>query len=352
MRILYHTTYDKGVGADRWIVDGYRAAFTELGHTFFTTESERHPLADTLLRSHPDLFIISLHELAAALEGVFDLIEERRLSGMRLMVFVDDTFRSSIGTVRVVRERRLEPVYFGYYAPELMKGFESETGEMYHLIPLAAHHRLHVPGTRRREYDADIAFIGNRLPTKESMFRKLLLPLMRRYRVRIYGPGWTMRDKIFRLVSGLGRKAKLLPLADWANEKRVSVPPEAERDVYASAKICLNIHEYYPDGRSKNYSNEREFKIPACGGFELTDSVLGIERFFTPDKEIVVARDEADWFRKIDFYLMHDAERRAIQVRGTARARREHTYFNRARLLLELAGFSPGKRGQAPSRAT
>jgi spore maturation protein CgeB len=86
--------------------------------------------------------------------------------------------------------------------------------------------------------------------------------------------------------------------------------------------------------------NERTFKIPACGGFEICDFVPPLRRYFT-EEEMVMADDKRgdwvkDWFRKVDYYLAHDDERKKIQEKSTVRALRDHTYLQRVDYLLQL----------------
>ncbi len=337
-KILFYTTYDNGLGADRWIIQGYRDAFSDLGHEFLTTESERQPLEQKLRAARPDVFVAPVGDLAARGNNFLDVLRETRAAGTKNFFFVDTYFRDNLDFIKQLERDRLVHIYFGYYAPEIMPSFEEITGRKYHQIPLAANGKLHFPVPPDPAHEADISFIGNRLPTKEKAFGQLLFPLFRKYRVKVYGPGWTAKDKALRLLSGIGRKSRFFGLADWANGKRITVSPEDERKVYSSSKICINIHEYFPSGQSKNFSNEREFKIPACGGFQITDKIVGIERFFAPGNEIVVAENPADWFPKIDFYMKNGAERRRIRENGARRALRDHTYLQRAKTILELSG--------------
>ena len=76
--------------------------------------------------------------------------------------------------------------------------------------------------------------------------------------------------------------------------------------------------------------------MPACGGFQLSANVVGLERFFAPDREIVIAGSVDDWFRHVDYYMTHEAERKGIQDAGTARALADHTYHNRVAQVLQI----------------
>ena len=81
---------------------------------------------------------------------------------------------------------------------------------------------------------------------------------------------------------------------------------------------------------------EREFKVPACGGFEISDYVPGMDRYFDLGKEIVAVRSPEEWFAKIDHYPRHEGERKQIQEAGTGRVLREHTYAHRVKQLLDM----------------
>lgn len=43
-----------------------------------------------------------------------------------------------------------------------------------------------------------------------------------------------------------------------------------------------------------------------------------------------------EWFRKIEYYLSHEEERRRIQGKGTDRALRDHTFHNRLEQIQKL----------------
>ena len=104
----------------------------------------------------------------------------------------------------------------------------------------------------------------------------------------------------------------------------------------------MNLHEYYKNGAPKNFPIEREFKIPASGGFQISDYCLGMERYFetTIREEVVVAQNKEDWFNQFAYYLApipsHEERRKTIQKAGTERVLREHTYQHRVKQLLSL----------------
>ncbi|MEK7093762.1 MAG: glycosyltransferase, partial [Patescibacteria group bacterium] len=323
-----------GMGADRWVVTGFRDAFESAGHKadFFT---EKDNLRGKLETFRPDIFITNI-DIFRLDPKAADHIKAAKTKGLKVLFNAGENFLEHATRFRSLTTEGIADMFYTTYADEVMAGFEALVGRPAILIPLAANSKIHFPVSPDTRYAADISFIGARLKTKEHIFRNVLLPLRKKYRVDIYGPGWTTKDKILRALSGFGRRTKLFGLADWANQKRISVPLELERVIYSSSKICLNIHEYYPEGHSKNLSNEREFKIPACGGFQISDAVLGLERFFIPDKEIVISRDASELISKIEYYVSHDAEREAVRKAGIERAVRFHTYDARVVQIMDI----------------
>ena len=322
MRILNQVNYIGGVGADWWIGSGFRDAFEDAGHEFFW-----YTAAD------------DLSELTPAKLPVF---LKARAQGVKIVMRVDAFFDREPFMRAALIEQDPAHVYFGEVEGSNMDKFQALTGKPYVIIANAAHHRHHFPTAPVVKYDCDIVFMGAWLPDKREAFAKLLAPLTSKYRVKIYGPNWTIQDKALRSLGYLARRAGWPGLSQKLQRFRISVPVTEENQLYSSAKVCLNLHER---GATLNelphlILNERTFRIPACGGFELCDFVPPLRRYFTED-EMVMADDRRgdwvkDWFEKIEYYLHHDAERKRIQAAGTARALRDHTYKNRVAQLLDL----------------
>ena len=110
---------------------------------------------------------------------------------------------------------------------------------------------------------------------------------------------------------------------------------EDERKIYSASKICINVHEDY----QKEFGgdcNERVYKILLAKGFEITDNVACIKKYFKEEKEIIIAKDKNDWFKKIDYYMQHPEERKRIAEAGYTKVLKEHTYHNRINKIIEI----------------
>jgi spore maturation protein CgeB len=339
MKVLYTVSNPYGLGADRWIWEGYKDAFEQEGHEFFTL-SEFDDFKKTVLQVKPNLFLLDFAFFERFASDVApEFFAQIKKEGTKIFCLAD------VGIDKEVQqEGRIEffkkylpffDICYSNYAPETTGRFQELFGVPMHFIPHAANTKYYFPDSPGPKFSCDIAFVGSFYTQKREQYEKLLFPLFRKYKVLIYGAGWTKRDRILRLVGGLARRAKLAPLAKLISRQRILLSPDEERKLYASAKICVNIHEYYKDGTVKGFSNEREFKVPASGGFQLSDYIPGIERYFKLGEEIVVAKSPEEWFSKIDYYLTHEKERKEIQQRGTERVLNEHTYRHRVRQMME-----------------
>lgn len=340
MKILYTVSNPYGLGADRWIWEGYRDAFLAEGHEFFTL-SEFDDFKKTAQQVAPDLLLLDFCFFERfAFSVPQDFFSQLKQKGTKIFCLTDvGVDREVPQEERIALFRKYLPFFdvcYSNYAPEETKGFEERFGKPLHFVPHAANTKYYFPDTRDPKFSCDIAFVGSFYTQKREQYDKLLFPLLKKYRVCLYGAGWTRRDRVLRLASGVARKLKLSSLARLLSKQRIVLSPDEERKLYASSKICVNIHEYYRDGTCKGFSNEREFKVPASGGFQITDYIPGMERYFDLEREIVAVKTPEDWFQKVDYYLTHERERKDIQERGTARVLREHTYRHRVRQLLGL----------------
>src|SRR3989344_5423364 len=340
MKILNQVNYIGGLGADWWIGSGFKDAFEDAGHQFFWYTAA-DDLEARMREVKPDILFTSQGELA---KGIRRVCLDARRRGVKIVMRVDAFFGDNPIMRDALAKEDPADIYFGEVEGSRMDIFKKTTGKPYVIIANAAHHRHHFPTEPVSKYACDIVFLGARLPDKREAFTKLLFPLMKKYRVQVYGPNWTLKDNALRSLGFIARKVGAPGLSERLQRLRLTIPVDEENQLYSSAKICINIHERGENMRTLRHLilNERTFKIPACGGFEICDFVPPVRNYFT-EEEMVMADDAngdwiADWFRKIDYYMHHDEERKKIQSAGTTRALRDHTYRNRVAQLLSLLG--------------
>jgi spore maturation protein CgeB len=83
----------------------------------------------------------------------------------------------------------------------------------------------------------------------------------------------------------------------------------------------------------------RNFEVPGCGGFFLTDYVKGLEEFYQPDGDIVCYRSTDELIEKIHYYLSHEEERNRIASNGYKVTMERHTYVHRFNHLFREMGL-------------
>jgi hypothetical protein len=160
---------------------------------------------------------------------------------------------------------------------------------------------------RDQESRFDIIFIGNSRQHRGGELRPAIANLLearrasgRRWRIGIWGKFWE---------GHVPRK--------WIQGQSASA--EAAARLYRSAKIVLNDH--HPDMKSQGFLNERTFVIGACGGFQISDHVKGME-----DEPVVFYDTPADFRKQIEFYLANPEERKQKAEALREKVLQEHTF--------------------------
>lgn len=158
----------------------------------------------------------------------------------------------------------------------------------------------------------DVAFLGNRLPDRESRVEELFLhaaELAPESRFLLGGEGWS--DK---------------PMP--RNVRYIGHVPTAEHNrVNCSAGMVMNINRASM-AQSGFSPPTRVFEVAGAGTCLLCDDWPGIDDCFEPGKEILVVRTAQDVVNALATY--DAADRRRIGDAFHARALRDHTYAQRA----------------------
>lgn len=171
----------------------------------------------------------------------------------------------------------------------------------------------HHPVPADPELACDLAFVGNRLPDRERRVEQFF------FRAAELAPELSF------LLGGEGWAGKRMP----PNVRRIGHVGTGDHNrVNCSARIVLNINR--ESMADVGFSPPtRVFEAAGAGACLITDAWEGVETFFAPGNEILVARSADD----IVHILRNIAPQRARAVGEAMRARalREHTYSLRAR---------------------
>ncbi|HEX7048988.1 MAG TPA: glycosyltransferase [Longimicrobiales bacterium] len=172
---------------------------------------------------------------------------------------------------------------------------------------------VHRPVPPDPELACDLVFMGNRLPDRERRVEAFFFDVAERlpeHRFILGGNGWEGK--------------RLPPNVRWIGH----VPTARHNVLNCSARLVLNIHR---EAMAQNgYSPAtRLFEAAGAGACQVTDAWPGIERFFEPGREVLVAGSPDDVVRYI--HDVDPARARTIGRAARTRALRDHDYAGRAR---------------------
>lgn len=345
MRILYHVFIPNTIYAGRSIYQGYKNAFNDLGHSFKLVGVDSD-LENEINNYCPDILFTFLGTVSFKFINPA-LIKKIKKRGVKVFVNIS-SWNSPFNKSRLNESASLSKIpkiagminsgEFGdiyYNACEQddprMDGFFKSTNLHYYTIPLAADKILNYPQYSGK-YNSGISYVGTNLPGKREYFRNNLFPLRNKYNLNIYGQDWSTKDKIVGVINKAGWYFNI-PLLK--NIQKPFLKLEDERKIYSSSVISINIHEKY-QLEMGGECNERTFKIPLCGGFEVCDNVACIKKYFKIGSELIIAKNKKEFLEMVEYYYRNPEKRIPIIEAGRKRVLADHTYHNRAKRLIEI----------------
>ena len=170
----------------------------------------------------------------------------------------------------------------------------------------------HFPVAPDARFEADLAFLGNRLPDREARVESFFLAPaaeLPERRFLLGGSGW--HDK------PMSSNIRYLGHVGTRDHNAFNVTPMA----------VLNISR---DSMAENGFSPatRVFEAAGAGACLVTDAWVGLELFLKPEEEVLVARDGKD----VAAIMAALTPERAAEIgrRAMERVLREHTYSHRA----------------------
>ena len=340
---IFNGPYADGPGAIRWIVASWAEGFRRRGYEFSTCDDPSR-LKAQIEANPPTILYCDIVATPIENPAFREVLSQARKRGTKIALNVFwPLFAQPPARAQALIDHDVADLYCGEREPDSMEAFERDTGKRYVTMPQSANPLYHFPGPYSKRFAYDVVFLGAKLPHKRWFNENIIGALQKRFNVGVFGTGWTLRDNSLRALSKASRMMHCRPLARTFDKFRFAVSDADENSLYASAKISVNFHEREPDNSQPHHIvNQRTFKIAACGGFQLIDPVKGLPKYFNSDEIVTAGFSSEEWVQKVEYYLTHEAERKAIQERATARALREHMAPNRVDLMEKLLGISGG----------
>ncbi|MGF7147293.1 spore maturation protein CgeB [Sphingomonas zeicaulis] len=171
--------------------------------------------------------------------------------------------------------------------------------------------RTHHPVESDPRFSSDLAFLGNRLPDRESRVEEFFLK-----------PAAMLADRQF-LIGGNGWESKVMP----ENVRHLGHVYTKEHNAFNVTPLAvLNVAR--DSMANVGFSPAtRVFEAAGAGACLITDEWEGIEQFLKPDEEVLVARDGQDVADLLA--SLTPLKARMIGEAALARVRADHTYVLR-----------------------
>ena len=185
---------------------------------------------------------------------------------------------------------------------------------IYNALDPTTHHRV-APDPR---FEADLGFLGNRLPDREARVDAFFLraaAALPRYRFLLGGSGWNDKP-LPASVSYVGH-------VYTADHNAFNCTPRAVLNV---SRESMARYGYSPA--------TRVFEAAGAAACLITDAWEGVELFLEPDAEVLVARDGEEVAHHVQ--SLDEARARSIGEAAYRRVLAQHTYAHRAAQLEAL----------------
>jgi spore maturation protein CgeB len=190
---------------------------------------------------------------------------------------------------------------------------------VYNALDPATHH----PVQRRDAFDADLSFLGNRLPDREARVEEFFL------RAAQFAPGHHF------LLGGAGWDDRPLP----PNVRYVGHVYTADHNAFnTTARTVLNISRESMAANGWSPAT-RVFEAAGAGACLTTDAWEGIDYFLEPGTEVLVAHGGDEVAEIVN--TLTESRARAIGTAALRRVLAEHTYAHRASQVHAILGGSP-----------
>ncbi|HWE00833.1 MAG TPA: glycosyltransferase [Tepidisphaeraceae bacterium] len=269
--------------------------------------------------------------------GVFDTLLEEAVLDLKtsntLIAFWDVDAPATLDRVQANAAdpflpliRRYDIVFTYGGGNPVIRAYESlgarQCVPIYNAVDPSIHHRA-ITDSR---FAGDLGFLGNRMPDRETRVEEFFL-----------APARLLPGHRF-LIGGNGWKERALP-SNVTNVGHVFTRDHNAFNCTPLAMLNVNRQSMARYGFSPA---TRVFEAAGAGACTITDSFEGVEMFFEPGAEILVARngeEVAECLKSLTSKKAH-----AIGDAALCRALAEHTYEQRAEKVEEALGIIPAAR--------
>lgn len=289
-------------------------------------EGMNRKLLDLVRNEKPELVFFVPHTD----QFIPEIVDEIGRHTVTLGYFFDDIWR--------IKYSRFWARHFRYITTSDVNGVKKFREEGFNNVifsPFACNHRFFCRKEMPLLYE--VSFVGQYHPYREWYITALNRAGIK---VRVWGQGWpggALRSQAMVDVFNQSRiNLNLSNSFSW--DVRYLITPF--RPLKTSLRVWLGavrVFSRQSDMKVVEMVKGRHFEINACGGFQLSCYVEGLERYYAIGKEIALYTSIEDMIGKIRYYLKHEDECEEIALRAHERTLKDHTANQRLREIIARA---------------
>jgi spore maturation protein CgeB len=280
-------------------------------------ESMNQALLETITRECPSVTIV----VPYTDQLIPEVMDEINRHTITVGYFFDDMWR--------IKYARFWANHFAFITTSDVNGpqkFREAGHDNVIYSPFACNHRIFVKKDLPKKYD--VTFVGQYHPCRAWYLGELGRAGIS---VQAWGGGWkTERLSQENMVNVFNQSRINLNLSNSVSWDvryllRLDRPVRETLRAWRGTFLALSQH----DSKVREQVKGRHFEINACGSFQLSYYVEGLERHYQIGDEIALYASPEELVEKVRYYLKHEDEREVIAQRGYERTLREHTMEQR-----------------------
>ena len=296
-------------------------------------ESMNQALLETITRECPDVTIV----VPYTDQLIPEVMDEINRHTITVGYFFDDMWR--------IEYARFWARHFTFITTSDVNGVQKFRDAGYENViysPFACNQRIFVKQDIPKQYD--VSFVGQYDPYRAWCLLQLKQAGIG---VQVWGNGWgTKRLSQDEMVTVFNQSRINLNLSNsiaWDVRYLLTLARPIRDTFRAWRGIFHAIRQH--DSKVREQVKGRHFEINACGSFQLSYYVEGLERHYRIGDEIALYASPEELVEKVWYYLKYEDEREAIAQHGYKRTLRDHTMEQRFQKLFEEIGLPRSEPG-------
>lgn len=174
-------------------------------------------------------------------------------------------------------------------------------------------------------YKYDVSFVGGCNPFRKWFINNLS---KRGIFVECFGAGWPNGRVSYEEMEQIFRKTKI----------NLNISNSVSYDIRFILSSASTVKNFLASPKRFEQTKARNFEIPLAGGFQLSNYVLGLERYLSIGSEVAIYTGIDECFKQVEYFLNNETEIRKIATNGFEAAKNRHKYIHRIEAILNFIG--------------